>query len=147
VVILHAGTIPSGPGWKPQPYTRRALDSTRKPSYGEGAMYAHAPQASASTPPLSPLSNQHQLAPQAQVHPHGHPHGMPPAAHGGPGVAVPGQARAAAAAAALGNATPSVARHQVPTAFAMGAFQSSGDPAIDRMIRLEASCKLYGSPI
>jgi hypothetical protein len=31
--------------------------------------------------------------------------------------------------------------------FVTGAYQTSGDPAIDRMIRLEAACKRFGSPL
>jgi hypothetical protein len=36
---------------------------------------------------------------------------------------------------------------QVGAAFVTGAYQASGDPAIDRMLRLEAACKQFGSPL
>ncbi len=39
-----------------------------------------------------------------------------------------------------------VARYNVGAAFVTGAYQSSGDPAIDRMVALEAACKRFGSP-
>jgi hypothetical protein len=31
--------------------------------------------------------------------------------------------------------------------FVTGAYEASGDPMIDRMRRLEAACKRFGSPI
>ena len=31
--------------------------------------------------------------------------------------------------------------------FVTGAYEASGDPAIDRMRRLEAACKRFGSPL
>lgn len=102
-------------------------------------MYANLPNASAATAPLSPLP-QHQHAPQAPVQ-HGLPQGMPPAGNGGShgmhqhGIGARAQSPAAAA------------RAQGAAAFVTGAYQASGDPAIDRMIRLEAACKRFGSPI
>lgn len=33
------------------------------------------------------------------------------------------------------------------TQWTTGAYELSGDPSIDRMIRLEAACKRFGSPI
>lgn len=44
-------------------------------------------------------------------------------------------------------ATPVAPRPNAGAAFVTGAYQASGDPAIDRMIRLEAACKRFGSPI
>lgn len=38
-------------------------------------------------------------------------------------------------------------RQQAGAAFVTGAYQSSGDVAIDRMLRLEAACKRFGSPL
>ena len=38
-------------------------------------------------------------------------------------------------------------RPSVGAAFVTGAYQASGDPAIDRMVALEAACKRFGSPI
>ncbi len=99
-------------------------------------MYATPPNAAAATPPLSQL--QHQ-APQVQ---HGHPQGMPPAvqhggSHGIPGAGVPnGHAMA-----------PAPSTQRAGAMFVTGAYQASGDPAIDRMIQLEAALKRFGSPI
>lgn len=104
-------------------------------SYLQGAMYANAPHASATTPPASSL----QHAPHVQ---HGQPHGMPPAAHPGGSHGVQGQAMQAPMAAAA-HAAP---RPAPGAAFVTGAYQLSGDPAIDRMLRLEAACKRFGSP-
>ncbi len=94
-------------------------------------MYANAPHASVANSPVSPL-HQH---PQQQVQQHVQTQGMPTAAtHGGPhGITPQGFAT-------QGGAVPS-------TAFVTGAYQSSGDPAIDRMLRLEAALKRFGSPI
>lgn len=39
------------------------------------------------------------------------------------------------------------ARQHAGAAFVTGAYQSSGDAAIDRMLRLEAACKRFGSPL
>lgn len=104
-------------------------------------MYANAPHASATTAPLSPQTTPHQHAPQAQVQ-HGHGHGMPPALPGG------SHGMPAAPAPALAAAAPTQARvRQMAPAFVTGAYQASGDPAIDRMIRLEAACKRFGSPL
>lgn len=120
------------------------VDRTHVPSYVEGVMYANAPQASAATHPMSPLTTQHQAAPQGQVHTHGHaPHGMPPAAPGGPH----GTQHGAAQAAAPAYHAPVTPRPSVGAAFVTGQYQASGDPMIDRMIRLEAACKRFGSPI
>ena len=96
------------------------------------AMYANAPHASATAPPVSSL----QHPPQVQ---HGHPQAMPPAvSHGGPH----GIPAAPAAHAALQQRAP-----QAGASFVTGAYQASGDPAIDRMLQLEAACKRFGSPI
>jgi hypothetical protein len=103
-------------------------------------MYANAPNASAATPPLSPLP-QHQQAAPAQVQ-HGLPQGMPPAVTGGShGMQQVGQP----AGNAPSYAAPVPARHQAGAAFVSGAYQATGDPAIDRMLRLEAACKRFGS--
>lgn len=99
-------------------------------------MFANAPHASAATPPLSSL--QHP-APQVQL---GHPHGLPPAAHHGGSHGIPGQAVAAQHAAP--HARPV---QRTAAAFVTGAYEASGDPMIDRMRRLEAACKRFGSPI
>jgi hypothetical protein len=64
---------------------------------------------------------------------------MPPAAQHGGSHGIPGQPVAAA---------PTRPAAQRPGAtFVTGAYQASGDPAIDRMIRLEAACKRFGSPL
>lgn len=100
-------------------------------------MYANAPHASATTPPVSSLSTH---PPQVQ---HGLPQGLPPAAPGG-SHGIPGQV----AAAAVPQYAAPVARANVgAAAFMTGAYQASGDPAIDRMLRLEAACKRFGSPL
>lgn len=99
-------------------------------------MYANAPHASATTPPLSSL--QHP-APQVQ---HGHPQGLPPAAHHGGSHGIPGQV------VAPQQLAPRAVPAQRPgAAFVTGAYEASGDPMIDRMRRLEAACKRFGSPI
>ncbi len=97
-------------------------------------MYANAPHASAATPPVSPHSTH---PPQVQ---HGLPQGLPPAASHGGSHGIPGQV----AATQPQYAAP-VARN-VGAAFVTGAYQASGDPAIDRMVALEAACKRFGSP-
>lgn len=99
-------------------------------------MYANAPHASATTPPVSSLTTH---APQVQ---HGHPQGLPPAAQHGGSHGIPAQAIHAPQYAAA-----PVARPAVGAAFVTGAYQASGDPMIDRMLRLEAACKRFGSPI
>lgn len=51
-------------------------------------------------------------------------------------------------AAPLGQAPLASARPQRTGAtFVTGAYQASGDPMIDRMLRLEAACKRFGSPL
>lgn len=106
-------------------------------------MYANAPHASATTPPASSLQH---LPPQVQ---HGHPQGMPPAAHTGGSHGIHGQAGAVAPAAGMHPPAPAAqpTRQAPGAAFVTGAYQLSGDPAIDRMLRLEAACKRFGSPI
>ncbi|MCW2928782.1 MAG: hypothetical protein JWM86_2750 [Thermoleophilia bacterium] len=82
---------------------------------------------------------------QQPVIQHGHPQGMPPAAvHGGPHGMHPGSA---APAPALGIQPAVTNNRSVGATFVTGAYQASGDPAIDRMVRLEAACKRFGSPI
>jgi hypothetical protein len=70
---------------------------------------------------------------------------MPPAASSG------GSHGIAQAPATAAGAPPQqqaqVRPRQTGTAFMTGAYQSSGDPAIDRMLRLEAACKRFGSPL
>jgi len=55
------------------------------------------------------------------------------------------------AAPALAQTQPQAAapprRVQPGASYVTGAYQASGDPAIDRMIRLEAACKRFGSPL
>ena len=108
-------------------------------------MYANAPHASAATPPASSLQH---LPPQAQVQ-HGHPQGMPPAAHTGGSHGIHGQVGAATAMPGQQpvHAMQPPVRQAPGAAFVTGAYQLSGDPAIDRMLRLEAACKRFGSPI
>lgn len=98
-------------------------------------MYANAPHASAATPPVSPHSTH---PPQVQ---HGLPQGLPPAVQHGGSHGIPGQA----AANVPQHAAP-VARVNTGAMFVTGAYQASGDPAIDRMVALEAACKRFGSP-
>jgi hypothetical protein len=43
--------------------------------------------------------------------------------------------------------SPTTTRSGVGAAFVTGAYLASGDPAIDRMIALEAACKRFGSPV
>ena len=79
----------------------------------------------------------------AQVQ-HGLPQGLPPAVPGGshgmqPQAMAPQQPVHAYAA-------PAVPQRAGAT-FVTGAYQASGDPAIDRMLRLEAALKRFGSPI
>jgi hypothetical protein len=100
-------------------------------------MYANAPHASATTPPVSSLQH---LPPQVQ---HGHPQGMPPAASSGGSHGI----SQAPAGAPLQQPQAQARPRQTGTAFMTGAYQSSGDPAIDRMLRLEAACKRFGSPL
>lgn len=102
-------------------------------------MYANAPNASAATTPLSPLP-QHQHPPHAQVQ-HGPPQGMPPALTGG------SHGMHQAPGLQPSFAAPAAAPSRPGASFVTGAYQSSGDPAIDRMLRLEAACKRFGSPI
>lgn len=97
-------------------------------------MYANAPHASAATTPLSPLPQQ---PPAAQ---HGLPQGMPPAVHGG------SYGMQHAAGVQQASAAPA-ASPRAGAMFVTGAYEASGDPAIDRMRRLEAACKRYGSPL
>lgn len=119
-----------------------ALDGSAQASYGEGAMYANAPHASAATPPLSSLPpQQHGQPTQAGVQ-HANPNGAP--VHPGP-AATNGYHAQPGALPGLGQ--PMRAAQQAGAAFVTGAYQSSGDPAIDRMLRLEAACKRFGSPI
>lgn len=101
-------------------------------------MYANAPHASATTPPVSSLNAHH---PQVQ---HGLPQGLPPAVQHGGSHGIPAQASAGGAVPQF--AAPA-ARANVGAAFVTGAYQSSGDPAIDRMVALEAACKRFGSPL
>lgn len=96
-------------------------------------MYANAPHASA-TPPTT--STALHATPPGTVTT-GQP-GMPPAHPGGPH----GMTHAAPLAPA-----PTRARSSAAAAFVTGAYAASGDPAIDRMIRLEAACKRFGSPL
>ena len=103
-------------------------------------MYANAPHASAASSPGMPLTTSHHT----QVQQHGHPQGLPPAAaQPGGSHGIPGQA---AAPTAVPQYAAPVARANVGATFVTGAYQSVGDPAIDRMIRLEAACKRFGSP-
>jgi hypothetical protein len=103
-------------------------------------MYANAPHASAATSPLSP-----QIQHQPQVQQHGHPQGMPTAGNGGPH-GMYGQA--AAASPVHGHPARATTPASSPGAtFVTGAYQASGDPGIDRMLRLEAALKRFGSPI
>lgn len=103
-------------------------------------MYANVPQASAVAPPLSP-----QILHQSQVQQHGHPQGMPTAGNGGPHGMHAHAAPAAAVYAHGASATPS--RIAAGATFVTGAYQASGDPGIDRMLRLEAALKRFGSPM
>jgi hypothetical protein len=75
---------------------------------------------------------------------HGHPQGLPPAVHHGGSHGIPGQA---VAAQQVPHYAAPVARPNVGAAFVTGAYQASGDPAIDRMVALEAACKRFGSPL
>jgi hypothetical protein len=65
---------------------------------------------------------------------------MPPASNGGSY----GMQQAAGVQQTQFAAAP---RQSAGAAFVTGAYQSSGDPMIDRMLRLEAACKRFGSPI
>jgi hypothetical protein len=73
---------------------------------------------------------------------HGHPHGLPPAVQHGGSHGIPGQA----AQHVSPHASAPVARVNTGASFVTGAYQASGDPAIDRMVALEAACKRFGSP-
>lgn len=87
-------------------------------------MYANASPPASATPPVSqaPVQN-HPLAYQ-----HGHAQGAPAQQ-----VAQPMHVQAVAPRAGA--------------AFVTGAYQPSGDAAIDRMIAFEAACKRFGSLI
>jgi hypothetical protein len=74
----------------------------------------------------------------------GHPQALPPAVSHGGSHGIPGQAQPTAPAYA---ARPQLAPQRSGAAFVTGAYQASGDPAIDRMLRLEAACKRFGSPL
>lgn len=98
-------------------------------------MYANAPHASAATTPLSPLTQQQPPAAQQAL-----PQGMPPAVHGG--------SYGMQQATGVQHATTApAASPRAGAMFVTGAYEASGDPAIDRMRRLEAACKRFGSPI
>lgn len=60
--------------------------------------------------------------------------------HGTAGHAVPLQSAARAYAAA-----PVAPRPVNASTFVTGAYQRTGDPAIDRMVRFEAACKQFGT--
>jgi len=65
---------------------------------------------------------------------------MPPASHGG--------TYGMQQATGIQHATAIPAAPVRPgAAFVTGAYELSGDPMIDRMRRLEAACKRFGSPI
>lgn len=104
-------------------------------------MYANVSPTSAAPAPLSPLppGQPPQVQPGTQQHAPQHAP-LPPGSYGGPpgnaAAMVPLQPAAVHAAPVRSNAP----------AFVTGAYQSSGDPAIDRMLRLEAACKRFGSP-
>jgi len=93
-------------------------------------MYANAPHASATTP-SSPALQQHQALQQAPVQ-----QGHAPVAPAYQTAPVAHQAQPMHAAAAP---------RSTATTYVTGAYQPSGDPAIDRMLRLEAACKRFGS--
>jgi hypothetical protein len=99
-------------------------------------MYANAPHASV-TPPVTLPS--HQPPSGQPQHGQPQPQGRPPAAYG-----VPVHAHAQAPAIVQAPLAP---QRAVGAAYVTGAYQSSGDPAIDRMLRLEAACKRFGSPV
>jgi hypothetical protein len=66
---------------------------------------------------------------------------MPPAASGGQ-YGIPGGPMQYAPQQ---FAAAPIAGRSAATTLVTGAYQSSGDPAIDRMLRLEAACKRFGS--
>jgi hypothetical protein len=136
-VVLHGGVCSPTRGVETDRPAKFVLDTIADPSYGEGAMYANAPHASAATPPLSPLPLQQQPT-QASLQ-HGLPQGMPPAAPGGSHGMQQGSA-----IQPTGFGAP-VQVQRPGAAFVTGAYQASGDPAIDRMLRLEAACKRFGT--
>lgn len=110
------------------------LDETHSLSYDQVEMYAHTPNASATHNPVTSL--QHP-APQVQ---HGHPQGMPSTAQDG---GLHGISAQSASVQVNNSLHPTAAS----TSYVTGAYLSSGDAAIDRMVRLEAACKRFGSLI
>jgi hypothetical protein len=63
------------------------------------------------------------------------------AQHGGFATATP------AGTGLVGAATTPHAAAARATGWVTGAYQSVGDAGIDRMLRLEAACKRFGSPV